>query len=420
MKHSIVHYERRRVYPIPVDEAWRILANTDHLNRTIGLPSVRFSGQDGASGQLVREARARAFGVVRLRWKEYPFDWIRNRRYVVRREFEWGPVAVLEGGVDLEPSGEGTSVTVFADFTPANIFGRVLWRMGSGVVRDTLAYCDKYLARRANGMVDPIPVARSHAQVDREYLERIMERLRSAPVQPELLPLLRERITSGDDDQVLGVRANALAASWGADPFEVLRLLLHATRAGLFELRWELMCPNCRIPKDERRSLADIPMSFHCDTCGIDYATDFDQRVELRFSVHESVRRAEDSVYCIGGPFRMPHVLAQQYLSPHETRRLHLNLEQAVKLRTVGGGKHLNLFPSPRARPVSNLSLIYADGRWSGPHSMQAGDDILAVPADSALQLRNQTGGPLLAVVEDLEWTGRHHRRAGDDAPGVS
>ena len=405
MKHRIVHYERRRVYPIPIGDAWEILANTDHLNRSIGLPAITFAPQDGATGRMVREARARAFGVVPLRWREFPFDWIRDRRYVVRREFEWGPVAVLEGGVELEPEGEGTNVTVFADFTPANVFGRVLWRMGAGVVSDTLDYCDKYLTRRAAGVRDPLPVPRSRPHVDDQHLDRLIERLRSAPVPAELLPLLRERITDGDDDQVLGIRSNALADSWGADRFDVLRLLLHATKAGLFELRWELMCPNCRIPKQETGVLAEVPVSFHCDTCGIDYATDFDQRVELRFSVHESVRRAHDAVYCIGGPFRMPHVLAQQYLSPHESRTLNLKLEEPVRLRTVGGRNPLTLLPSAKARPASSLSVIYADGHWSGPHSMQTGD-ILAVPGDASLQLRNQTGGPLLVVVEDVEWTG--------------
>jgi len=76
----------------------------------------------------------------------------------------------------------------------------------------------------------------------------------------------------------------------------VLRLFLHATSAGLFELRWQLMCPNCRVPKAETGSLAQLPVQFHCDTCGISYYGDFDQRVELRFSVHPAIRGASSQV----------------------------------------------------------------------------------------------------------------------------
>jgi class 3 adenylate cyclase len=175
---------------------------------------------------------------------------------------------------------------------------------------------------------------------------------------------------------------------------------------GLFELRWELMCPTCQVAKAEAQGLAELPMRFHCDTCGIDYDADFDQRVELRFSVHDSVRHAENSVFCIGGPWRMPHVVAQQYLNPQENRALGLQLESPLKLRAVGSTSHANLLPDPQERRSSDVSLIYSDGRWVGPHSMAASEELLAIPSEASLSLRNQTGGPILAVLEDIGWSG--------------
>jgi len=49
-------------------------------------------------------------------------------------------------------------------------------------------------------------------------------------------------------------------------------------------------------PKAETGSLAQLPVQFHCDTCGISYDGDFDQRVELRFSVHPAIRSASSQV----------------------------------------------------------------------------------------------------------------------------
>ena len=74
-----------------VEEAWRLLADTNHLNRTVGLPAVSFSPLDSARGEFTRGAETKAFGFLPLSWKEYPFDWVRNRGYKVRREFDRGP-----------------------------------------------------------------------------------------------------------------------------------------------------------------------------------------------------------------------------------------------------------------------------------------------------------------------------------------
>jgi adenylate cyclase len=401
---------RQREYPMSVEEAWRLLADTNHLNRTVGLPSVRFSPLDGPDRGLARRAEARAFGVVPLAWTEYPFNWVRNRSYRVRREFERGPLSMLEAGIELEPAGDGVLVRAFADYTPTNWTGRFLWRLGNATVTDLLAFCDAYLTRKAAGRPDPTPVPSRRPAVDRVQLGRGLERLARSPVRPDLVGQLRERILEGSDDQLVGVRAFALADAWSADRTEVLRLLLHATRAGLFELRWEVMCPNCRVPKVEAPALAGVPQRFHCDTCGVAYDADFDQRVELRFSVHPGVRQASDAVYCIGGPLRVPHVASQQYLLPLEDRLLEVPVDRQLRLRAVGGDGGLRLRPGagvPPSRP-GPVRLSYAKGRWAGPHSL-AGEEPgeLTVPAGARVSLRNQTGSPMLAVVEEVEWGGQ-------------
>ncbi|MBV9094764.1 MAG: adenylate/guanylate cyclase domain-containing protein [Streptosporangiaceae bacterium] len=240
--------------------------------------------------------------------------------------------------------------------------------------------------------------------MDRGELDRRLGQLAACPVRAELVSLLRERILGGSDDQLTGIRPFALADRWGADRLEVLRVFLYATRAGLSELQWELMCPDCRVPKGEAGTLARLPVQFHCDTCGISYEADFDQRVELRFSVHPAIRKTAADVYCIGGPLRMPHIVAQQYLWPHEDRRIDLDLAGPVQLRTVRARHRLLLEPAPADVRARDITITYSAGRWVGPHSLARGDR-LAVPDGSRLALRNQTGGPILAAIEDLAWT---------------
>src|SRR5690348_12664057 len=216
-----------------VAEAWRLLADTNHLNRTVGLPAVTFSPLDGASGDFTRPARTRAFGLAPLRWTEYPFDWVRDRRYRVRREFHGGPLASLEGGIELEPAGAGVVVTAFADYVPASWTGRFLWRLGNATVTQLLGFCDQYLSRRAAGQPDPVPSPGGQPAVDVAALDRRLGELREGPVREEMITLLRQRLLQGADDQVIGVRAFELADAWGLDRLEVLRLLLYATKAGV-------------------------------------------------------------------------------------------------------------------------------------------------------------------------------------------
>ena len=401
MRQHTTRYQQRRRYPMSVPEAWRLLADTDHLNRSIGLPPVEFSA---LPDPLLRGAQAKAWGFLPVRWTEFPFEWVRERRYVVRREFENAPLSAVEVGIELEPDGDGVIVTSFADFITNNPAGRVLWRLGKAPVIGLLDFCDRYLVRKAAGRADPIPTPEGRAPVEAARLEQALHRLRAYPVAEELIGPLRERIVEGSDDQLVRVRPFAVADTWRADRLEVLRLFLYATRAGLFELRWELMCPNCRVPKQEVENLAQLPVQFHCEVCGISYGAEFDRGVELRFSIHPSVRAATDLVYCIGGPLRMPHIAAQQYLRAHEERSLAITPAEPLRLRTVGSTQHLALAPGPPASRPTTVKVTYADGCWVAPHSLIRGDS-LELPRGSTLSLRNHTGGPVLAVVEDAAWT---------------
>jgi adenylate cyclase len=401
MRQHTTRLERRRRYPMPVSEAWRLLADTDHLNRTIGLPPIEFTT---LPDPLVRGGQAKAFGVLPVRWREFPFEWVRERRYVVRREFERGPIEAVEVGIELTPDGGGVTVTSFADFISANPAGRVLSRLGKTPVVGLLDFCDRYLVRKASGKADPVPIPEQRTPVDSARLDRMVSDLRGRPVPPELIEALRERVLEGSDDQLVRIRPFALADTWRADRLDVLRLMLYATRAGLFELRWELMCPNCRVPKQEADSLARLPVEFHCEICGISYGADFDQSVELRFSVHPAVRAASDLVYCIGGPLRMPHIAAQQYLRAGEERTLTIASGDPLNLRTIGSTRSLSIRPGPSRSRMTQVKVTYADGRWVGPHSLLDGDR-MELPQGAVLSLRNQTGGAVLAVLEDAAWS---------------
>ncbi len=139
MRTATTRIEQQRRYPISRSEAWRLLADTEHLNRTIGLPPIEFSQP---TDPLLRAARAKAFGVFAVRWTEFPFEWIREQRYVVRREFQGGPIGAVDVGIELTAVDGDVIVNSFADFSSASLAGRLLSRLGRAPVAELLDFCD--------------------------------------------------------------------------------------------------------------------------------------------------------------------------------------------------------------------------------------------------------------------------------------
>ncbi|MBI1922716.1 adenylate/guanylate cyclase domain-containing protein [Candidatus Poribacteria bacterium] len=412
---------------LSIPAAWNLLGNTDHLNCTIGLPDVAFGHILISDHDLYQEASAKALDMLTTRWREYPFEWIREQRYAVQRIFENGPFIRFYGGVELKPGKAGCMVRVFAEITSRHPLGALIaLYVGRKGVRDTLRYCEAYLRLAASGVENPLPRSRSKTPVARENLGRRVQSLERLPIRPDLIPHLNRHLNEGTDEEVLRMRPFALAHVWGADPYEVLRLFLYATKVGILNLTWELMCPNCRVPKAEYETLADVSSQFHCDTCGVNYNANFDQYVELRFSVHPSIREAADRIYCIGGPHRAPHIFAQHYLEPGMKRAFSVLLgaegmrfrvsrynDVALLSPVLGQGKmetreggegektrkrENELFSNPQQSAYdSPLRLTYRDDGWH-PQAL------VYAPGLAWIELKNESAKTIVAILEKVQW----------------
>ena len=71
----------------------------------------------------------------------------------------------LVTSIELLPAGQGVTVRSYAECTPANISGRLVWGLARRSVTDLLDFCDRYLQRKEAGRVDPVPVPKGFAEV---------------------------------------------------------------------------------------------------------------------------------------------------------------------------------------------------------------------------------------------------------------
>ncbi len=158
-------------------------------------------------------------------------------------------------------------------------------------------------------------------------------RLVAEGVQPDVARRLTDFVQHGDDFSVSRISPYVLADNWGAPRRAVLEACLRATRAGLLDLRWDLLCPLCRGPQESESSLSEISSKVHCETCRIDFTVNFDRFVEITFRPNASVRTADVKNYCMGSPQRTPHVVAQQLLAG-----AHQSLGLCCRWKKVGTG----------------------------------------------------------------------------------
>jgi class 3 adenylate cyclase len=316
-----VNIEETVELPHPRAAVWPVLAKTDWVNRAVGLPPVKYDVQPLPEGGSQVIARAKLFGLP-LAWREFPFEWTEPEFYQVRRVFFSGPFAGAVMGLRLRETKTGCAIEIFAHFQPRNYFGRFLAEsvLGPKTMRDLRALV-RHIGEHLAGQ-EKIPMPKlARAEANAIALENGVARLRAGKFPAPLLEKFSALLVESADVELSHIRPFAVAKKWRADRWDVLKLFLHATRAGLLNLRWEVLCPNCRATRTPRTaSLTDLAHTAHCDVCNIRFDAQFDKSVELKFSVHPGVRPCDEQTFCLVGPGARPHIAAQIYLEPDERR----------------------------------------------------------------------------------------------------
>lgn len=379
------------------ERLWPLLSDTGRVDRAIGIPAFE---QSELKPDLTFLVNSHYFGVP-VAWHEHPYEWVFEQWHQVERTFEPPvPVRRLMTRMTLAPLPGGRShVEVLVELEPRNALGRLaapLW-IGRKMLRDLLGAYRSFadLANRAGQVVLPPPRPPS---VNDSRLKAGAERLRQFRVRPALVDRLAAHLRSADDPDVIRMRPFGLADAWGQDRLQTLRMFLYATRAGLLDLEWDVLCPNCRGPSVRLPTLADLGTDAHCDSCNIRYDVNFDESVELRFTVSPDIRDAVDLAYCIGGPANTRHIVSQVWLPPRATKELHLKLASGdYRLRTRQLAAWGRLRASEGAGENAAHIRLGADGITVSAREIAAGQ--------AALTLENTTGESLLVILEQSAWS---------------
>jgi class 3 adenylate cyclase len=383
------------------EQFWPLISDTNRFNRDTGVPSVDMvDAQAGTNAR--RRLRLSAFGIP-VEWEEQPFEWVRPHRFGVMRRYSKGPMRELRVRVELTPrnseQGKSGSKLVYEVWAkPKNFLGLIAIPIQIGLLsaRSFARIIHRYdeMARhgRAAALEDE---SVTFASGGRARLLSLSEKAVAQGSNSDVVGLLVDYIENADELALSRMRPYEVARQWGQPRRTVLETFLCATRAGILDLKWNLMCPLCR-GGSSTDSLKDVASQVHCAGCNIDFNVNFEQSVELTFRPNPSIREADVEIFCIGGPQVMSHVMAQQLLPAGQSRSVGLMLDQGrYRLRTMklAGWQHLRAVADGEAA----TRLRATPEGWSA--------DEIPIANDAEITFENATPDEQLFILERTTWT---------------
>ena len=123
---------------------------------------------------------------------------------------------------------------------------------------------------------------------DSQSLFTVLRQTADAPVASAIETL----VVTGADHELNRINLIDFSAKSGLPEERVLSGFLHASRLGIFDMTWNVLCPGCSGVLGAHDTLKSLkPEDYHCGLCAAGYETSIDEQVEVVFTVSPRVRR---------------------------------------------------------------------------------------------------------------------------------
>jgi len=379
--------------PFPPEAVWDVFSKTDWLNRAAGLPPVSYRMSPLPEGGSRVMADSKFFG-LQFTWEEKPFEWVEHEFYQIERFFERGPLERIFGGMQFLGDHSSTRLRIFTEFHSRNLLGTIVSKLilapqatsGMGeIVRHVTSFLE--------GTQEVCLPNLERAPLNEAAFTAGLEKLNADFSGKALGSLLEQFLRESPDVELARIRPVAVARKWKQDSWEVLHLFLRATRAGLLDLSWEVLCPNCRSSRQPlTRSLADLSKTVHCEACQIKFDAQFDKSVELKFTVNSNIKSCNQATFCLAGPNARSHVITQLIIPPGATRDI--SLPKSLDGLRIRSPQVRDLLPGEDFDPARAI-VCAADA-----FTFEANE-----PSYGELRLRNPNAHPVIVALERVAWS---------------
>src|SRR6202044_2615516 len=109
---------------------------------------------------------------------------------------------------------------------------------------------------------------------------------------PAVADAIVRLIETGEDHELNRINLLDFSKRMGLDEERTISGFLHASRLGLFDLTWNVLCPGCGGVLDAHSTLKSLRHDdYHCGLCACGYEPSVDEQVEVAFTVSPRTRR---------------------------------------------------------------------------------------------------------------------------------
>jgi adenylate cyclase len=387
-----------------VEEVWNYVSNTDRINRMLKLPPVKYSFFPRPEGGTNMIGEFRVKGLL-IRWKEHPYEWVKNQFFKIEREYFTGPIEYIRIDWNFEKTANGCKLRQTFKYRLVNRLFKPFAILqidhdGRKGFRKCYDIINQHLKRKASGEAsEAFPV--SEFKPNPKVMKVFKERLRQSDVNEESSDQLLNYIFTAQDHDVATIRPFRVAEKLKLSRMDSLAALLKATKSGLLSLSWKALCPGCRGAKESAGVLSQLSAEIHCNSCNIRFAADFSNRVELTFSPKDSVRKVGSQEFCAGSPRNTPHLQTQLRLSPKRDVAFKLDLPVGTyRLRSLQSNMTWSLEVQNFSENIDNrFNAVFK----SGSHETE--QQLISVTKGTIqFQIENQTDHELTVVLERATW----------------
>ncbi len=317
------HFRQSWTFASPPERLWPYVANTDRLNRAVGLAPVN-QLTASPTADFARTARLKSFG-LEIEWQEYPFEWVRDREHRVHRAYRTGPLQSLwnhvvlarraDGGTDMTHTISVVTRGIVGDLAAALEIGQRVSRNMDRVYRRI----DHMLS--TGGEEDPFEESHRPSPEQIANVGRAATDLRERHgFDGRMVDRLVQALLYAPSSELGRMRPLSLASAWHTDAAATLDMFMVARGLGILAHAWDIVCPTCRVAHECVPRLQAVGRIGQCRTCGVTFERDLADSVELIFRPDDRVRVTERLTYCLGSPAARAHVFLQQVLEPREER----------------------------------------------------------------------------------------------------
>lgn len=320
---------------LSLEQLWPIISDSSRMNRALGVQEMKFEDRGnerwGTSSPLGLDQE----------WLEVPWNWVTGQWLESLRVYKRGFSKAVWGVFVLTPlEAKKTRVSVYFGAVPRNWFGKLINTLGFPTLEKDFVRVFKEVTAQLDALkpVFELPPPEGMTAAQEARMAQIREKLVTGhDLDVALIDKLLEWIRTGDEVDLFRIQIRERARVWNVNELELLRVALHATREGLLDITWDLICPHCRGPTDKVDSLGELASKGRCEVCEVDFGSNTPESVEITFHVHPAVREIAVRTFCSAEPAKKEHIRLQRDLKPGESYEVSPKLGSGRwRLRTHG------------------------------------------------------------------------------------